>query len=286
MSSTDQKPYRKPRSKPSRKRESKNNNSAPCGFTAMIPFQLKEVIGGMIRCWRREKHQHGDRTPSVGIDRRRNRVRCFVCDELEYSSIDLVRKVLGLDTHGAINWIAARFPVPSIPKGRHLRNPDPFRSVSRVGLGGPLEMIVRSGLWANLTPSESKVLAVFCALHDQTTDKFQISYCGIRRYAGIKSDTTVARVLNRFQQMHLLKIHRARADGGLRACNSYHLTLDDPRVHDLMTKIYEGERDEIEAERQSRQEHRNMRRRVLAKKPKKTDTSDGIPDTNQLPTSA
>lgn len=57
-----------------------------------------EVVGNMVRCWRPEKHQHGDRTPSVGIDRRRNRVRCFVCDGRAYSGIDLVEKVMGYDT--------------------------------------------------------------------------------------------------------------------------------------------------------------------------------------------
>jgi len=44
MSKTDQKTCRKPRIKPSRKRASKNNNSDPRSFAAMIPFQLKEVI--------------------------------------------------------------------------------------------------------------------------------------------------------------------------------------------------------------------------------------------------
>ena len=149
-----------------------------------------EVVGDKIRCWRPENHQHGDRTPSVPIDQRRNRVRCFVCDKRAHSGIDLVQMVTGLDTCGAILWIADRFPVPSIPKGRHLRNPDPFRSVSRVGLGGRLEVVVRTGLWAHLTPSEKAVLIVLCELSDQTTGGLQISYRGIRRFAGIGSDTT------------------------------------------------------------------------------------------------
>jgi hypothetical protein len=245
-----------------------------------------EVVGNMIRCWRPEKHEHGDRTPSVGVDRRQNRVRCFVCDDREYSSIDLVQKVKGLDTRGAIQWIAARFSVPSIPKGRHLRNPNPFRSVARVGLGGMLEQVVRSGLWANLTPSEKAVLPVLCEMSEHNAEGFCISYRGIRRFAGIGSDTTVARVLDRFQRRHLLKVHRATADGGLRACNSYDLTLDDPQLHQLMAEFCESERKGIEAERLIRQEHRNLRRRVLAKKPTKPDTSDGIPDSDQVPTPA
>jgi hypothetical protein len=35
--------------------------------------------GKYLHCWHPEKHKHGDRTPSVGIDVRRNKVHCFVC---------------------------------------------------------------------------------------------------------------------------------------------------------------------------------------------------------------
>jgi hypothetical protein len=214
-------------------------------------------------------------------------VCCFICDDRAYSAIDLVQKVLGLDTRSAINWIAARFEVPSIPKGRHLPKADPFRSVSRVGLGGSLEQIIRSGLWAHLTPSERTILPVLCELRDSTKDAFEMSYRGIRRYSGIGSDTTVRAALHHFEQMHLLKIHREREAGGLlRACNSYELTLDDPRLLELMAEYYQCEQEEIEAERQSREEQRNIRRHILAKKPKQNDTSDGIPDPDQLPTSA
>ena len=216
---------------------------------------------------------------------RHNRVRCFVCDDWEYSSIDLVQKVKGLDTRGAINWIAARFPVRPIPKGRHLRKPDPFSSVFRCGLGGTLESVIRSGLWASLTAAEKAVLPALCGLSDQATDKLQISYRGIRRRAGINSDTTVARVLQRFERLHILRIHRAR-DGALRACNSYELTLDDPRLLQSMTELYESDLKEIEAEREIRQEHRNMRRRLLAKKRANSDTSGAIPDSAKFPTPA
>jgi len=239
-----------------------------------LELGLEVFDGRMMRCWRPENHQHGDRTPSVGIDPRRNRVRCFICDPRAYSAIDLVQKILGCDTRDAINWIAARFEVPSIPKGRHLPKADPFRSVSRVGLGGSLEQVIRSGLWANLTPSERSILPVLCELGDSTKDAFEMSYRGIRHYSGIGSDTTVLAALHHFEQMHLLKIHRAREAGGLlRACNSYELTFDDQRLLELMAEFYQREQKEIEAERQNRQEQRNIRRRVLAKKPINSATS-------------
>jgi len=243
------------------------------------------VIGNMVRCWRPQNHQHGDRTPSVGIDRKRNRIRCFVCDVRAHSSIDLVQMLLGLDTRAAVAWIAARFAVPTIPKGRHLTKLDPFRSVSRVGLGGSLEDVIRSGLWSHLTRSEKAVLPVLCALTDPSANGLQLSYRGIRRFAGIRSDTTVGRVLMRFEAMNVLKVHRGTSEGGLRTCNSYELMLDNPRFLQLMTDIYEWERREIEAERDSRQDERNARRReLIAKKSVAANAQQGVPESHQLPT--
>jgi hypothetical protein len=218
-----------------------------------------EVVGSMVRCWRPEKHQHGDRTPSVGIDRRRNRMRCFVCDQRAYSGIDLVQMVQAIDTRGAIKWIASRFLVPTIPKGRHLPKVDEFRGLSRVGCGGALEMVIRSGLWSQFTASERAILPVFSELTEHGTSPVTLSYRGIRRFSGIRSDSTVAAVLRRFQTMHLLHVHRGMAENGLRACNSYELTLDDPHLQKAMLEIYESERHEIEAEREYRKEQRQRR---------------------------
>lgn len=221
-----------------------------------------EVIDGMVRCWRPDKHENGDRTPSVGISRKRNRVRCFVCDAREYSSIDLVKMVLGLDTRGAISWIASRFNVPNIPKGRHLRKAGSFLNVERAGLGGALEAVIRSGLWAHMTPSEKAILPVFCGL--SATDELQLSYAAIRRFSGVRSDTTVSAVLTRFENvLHLLKVRRG-TDGNLRACNSYRLTLDDPQLREIMDEVHNAERKEIEAEQELRRERRNRRQQERA----------------------
>ena len=90
-----------------------------------------DVIGNSVRCWRPENHQHGDRTPSVGLDKRRNRARCFVCDGKALSVIDFVMSVLGVALSEAIRWIVKRHPVPDIPKGSHFkpqqRWPERFR---------------------------------------------------------------------------------------------------------------------------------------------------------------
>lgn len=63
----------------------------------------------MIRCWHPEKHAHGDRTPSVGIDVRRNKVKCFGCGDRQLSNIDLVCELRGLSPRQAATWIAERW---------------------------------------------------------------------------------------------------------------------------------------------------------------------------------
>lgn len=69
------------------------------------------------RCWRPENHRHGDRDPSIGFQRDRNRGRCFICDSHTWSNIDLVMAVRGWEMLRAVFWIAERFPVPEAPRG-------------------------------------------------------------------------------------------------------------------------------------------------------------------------
>ncbi len=86
----------------------------------------------MIRCGHPDRHQNNDRTPSVGIHVATNMVKCFGCGTKPISPLDLVMDVLGLSVRQAADWIAERFPVPTIPARKHLV--DSSRCVSRVGL--------------------------------------------------------------------------------------------------------------------------------------------------------
>jgi hypothetical protein len=84
-----------------------------------------EVYSTAIRCWHPERHQNGDRTPSVGINRKTNRVKCFGCagGSKYLSVVDLVADFLGVKPGPAIRWIDQRFKVPRIAKGARLSNP-------------------------------------------------------------------------------------------------------------------------------------------------------------------
>lgn len=76
--------------------------------------QVAEMLGldrhgNFYRCWHGEHHAHGDRTPSVGHDVKRNKLHCFGPCNKSYSTIDLVMDVLNLDLPAAAEWLAERF---------------------------------------------------------------------------------------------------------------------------------------------------------------------------------
>lgn len=149
-----------------------------------------EVNGRQAHCWRIEAHRNGDSNPSIWFDRK-NRGRCQVCDAQARSNIDFVMMILGLNTADAIRWIAQRFEVPRLPKGKHLVENQRWNPRFRVGTGDTfMETFVRSGLLAALTGAEAKVLEVLRAFADNN-GRAVISYLGIMRYTGIASAATV-----------------------------------------------------------------------------------------------
>src|SRR6266566_3040490 len=105
------------------------------------------------QCWRPENHRHGDAKPSLHFYEKKNRVCCFVCDQLGgHSNVDLVMGMLNLNVGDAVRWIAERFPVPNVkvgrPAGSALVAPMPYR----VGVhGSEWEVIVRSGMWGAMS---------------------------------------------------------------------------------------------------------------------------------------
>jgi hypothetical protein len=98
-----------------------------------------------IHCWRPDRHQHRDRTASVGIRATNNTAKCFGCGHGPIGPIDLVMDVLGMSSPAdAALWIAERFPVPSIPARRPVPS---LARAYRVGYERGLGLLVRSGLW-------------------------------------------------------------------------------------------------------------------------------------------
>jgi hypothetical protein len=228
-----------------------------------------EICGRMIRCWRPDAHQYGDRTPSVGIQLRANRVKCFVCDARRLSTVDLVMSVEGLSIFEALLWLDARFDIPRVPRGKHLAARVTSGHPFRAGVSAtPLEELIRSGLYAEMSACEIRLLDVLLVFADPETGKARLSYAGLRRYSGIKKDSTVSKGLKRLERMYSIEIIRGRGGNGLATCNGYRLTLEDSRLVARMNENQAGMREEIEVQRVLRSRARGHRVSSLAERKK------------------
>jgi len=226
-----------------------------------------EIRGRMIRCWRPEAHGHGDRTPSVGVYYRRNRVKCFGtgCEGKLLSPIDLVMSVLNVKVFDAVLWLDGRFNIPRIPKGTNLALKSKSIRPYRVSVSGfQFEGLIRSGLFAEMGDSEIRLLNVLCAYADAQTGLATLSYAALRRYSGIRKDSTVSKAVKQLERLHAVEITRGRGGNGLSACNQYRLTLEDTRLLKAQYDCYAPMRDEIEAQRKIRAKLRGRRVFLLA----------------------
>jgi len=205
------------------------------------------------RCWRPERHQHGDRTPSVGFCRKRNKARCFVCDPRALSTIDLVQQVLGSSVIEAVQWLDDRFPgAPRIVKGKHIVKRRAQEEIgTRIGVDSPWTDLRRSAfLGATMTPAEQCVLSALVELANPTTGEARLSYRTIARISGVRSDTSIARALRRLEQMSLLEINRGQDSG--RQANRYKLTAENISFQELVRAVTERMRRDIASEKELR----------------------------------
>jgi hypothetical protein len=221
------------------------------------------IVGSVAHCWRPDNHQHGDRTPSVGLFKRRNRAKCFVCDPKPLSPIDLVMSVLRLDFREALRWLTSRWEIPKAAKGKHIEHQQRWPERFRVVNGSTLGSLIRSGIWASFTPAQCKILPVLEEFADAQTRKVTISYRGIMRYSEVRSPSTVAAALRRFRSLRILSVETSRNDDGFRSCNSYRLTLDDPAFLTLANETYKKQKEAIAQERGLRAEARRQRQRTI-----------------------
>jgi len=220
-----------------------------------------KITGNMMHCWRPENHQHGDRTPSVGLSKRRNRAKCFVCDPTPLSPIDLVMSVLGLKFPAALKWMTARYKVPAMAKGEHIQRQERWPERHRVGTSASaLETLIRSGIWASLTPAQRSIVPVLDTFADAGTCRVTISYRGMMRYGGVRSQSTVATALKRFRALRFLRVETHRDKDGLRACNTYALCFDDPEFLRLANDCRQRQTEQITQERDLRKNERRKRR--------------------------
>jgi len=232
---------------------------------------LEVFATGMIRCWHPERHHHGDRTPSVGIQRRYNYVKCFGCDGKPLGPIDLVVDVRGCTLPEAIRWIAQRFEVPSIPKGKQLVKPKGH--LARYGYERPIELLLRSGLWAKMSRPAQLLAVVFVELkvegqRDESWE-LEISYRALARYSGLKSDASVSKGLKDLEGIGWLQRQRrrtGRSRGPVRETATYMVTPYSDAVRELANATAADLHAAIDEERQMRAEKRAQRIRAWRQK--------------------
>jgi hypothetical protein len=216
------------------------------------------------QCWRPKNHANGDAHPSLHFYERGNRVRCFVCDMRGgHSCIDLVMGVLGLDLSSAVQWIAERFAVPNTkigrPAGRRTADAVPFR----VGVdGSDLEVLVRSGIFGQLSPAERSILIALRLFRDTESGLTRLSYGAIMRYSGVGRRRNVSEALAKLQRLHAIQVSRGARIGLVRECSAYRVTLDDPKFLAKCNEVFRAEREEIAAERECREKLRFARRNL------------------------
>jgi len=221
----------------------------------------------MLHCWRPENHENGDRTPSVGLHFRKNRVKCFVCDAHALSPIDLVMHVRGVELPRAVAWITSRWPVPDLPHGKHVQHGERWPERFRLGTGtSAFEPLIRSGIWSDLAPSDRAILPVLETFALANSRQVTISYRGISRYSGIRSPTTVSLSLKRLRALRILSITNTRGNDGFRTCNTYRITLDDPQFLQLAQRAYEAHLEAIAQEKALRKIARSERKAVVPAK--------------------
>ncbi len=208
------------------------------------------VNGRQGSCWRIEAHANGDSNPSIWFNKK-NRGLCHVCDSQPWSNIDLVMMIQKVSIADAIRWIAQRFKVPLLPKGKHLVEHQRWTPRFRLGTGDTFtEHFMRSGLFATLTGAQAKVLLALRTFADND-GRASISYLGIMRYAGVASAATVRAALLHLQKLHLLEIVRT-VNGGFRACSIYQFTPDDPSFLAIARECYERHLGLMHAQREER----------------------------------
>jgi hypothetical protein len=123
-----------------------------------------------------------------------------------------------------------------------------------------LETLIRSGIWASLTPAQRSIVPVLDTFADAGTNRVTISYRGMMRYAGVLSQSTVATALKRFQALRFLRVEAHRDSDGLRACGSYKLCFNDPDFLKLASDCYQTHAEQISQERDFRENERRKRR--------------------------
>jgi hypothetical protein len=238
------------------------NRSLPIEAVALALGLVK--ASGLFHCWHPEKHFHGDETPSVGVWKEKNRIKCFgsACGVGPLSPISLVMDVRGIGVRDALLWLDEHFSIPRIPKRSHLK-PD-LKPASWYGHETPLELLVRSGVWRELSVPAQRLVPVLLAQKQLDTStrtaSFHLSRHAMMRYSGIGSPNGISRALEELENVHFLtRSISGPAIPPLRPVTSITLTPYSNTFMEYAQAVFGDHRKVVEAEKQLRAEMRAKR---------------------------
>jgi len=244
------------------------NRKVPIGEVARA-LDVRLEGATMVHCWHPERHQQGDRTASASILTSSNKIKCFVCNFRPKGPIDFVMDVLEMNSPAdAALWIAAHFPVPFIPTRKHLTGS--ARRRERVQNG--LALIIRSGLWAQLSPAAQAIAPVLLEMAEKENSAserltVQLSYVGITRMSGISSPNAIHRALLALSEVGLMLPPDGRTPGKLvKETARYTMTPYSQELLEMANATAQQVRDEIAAGVELRARLRKERVRVFAGK--------------------
>jgi hypothetical protein len=220
---------------------------------------------GKLHCWHPEKHKNGDRSASVGIDRRTNRVKCFGCNTKSMSVLDFVMDVHGFAIPEAIRWLDEQFDIPHIPKRKHLREAECPRF--EVGRETPMELLVRSGVWARLSPPAQRIFPVLLSWSEPDEKRryqVKMSYRAIMRHSGVRSYNAVRAALTEFREWRLVESLPVLGQSvPIRPASEYLITPYSNEFQELATAVAGEHRAAIQAERECRKQARAERLKLI-----------------------
>jgi hypothetical protein len=179
-----------------------------------------ERHGKMLRCWR-PGHTHGDSTPSMGIDFRRNKVKCFLCDDRQLSNLDLVAEHEGISLQQAAEWIADRFSVPAAGKSKsasargHYWRSKTYQKLP-LWFRPYVEGLVLDPRWSKLPPLPAKIFTILLVLllvEVLANDKYQVQVSNkdLQELSG-RGKNTVLRAIKLLKRKKLINVTRTRGD--------------------------------------------------------------------------
>jgi len=93
------------------------------------------------------------------------------------------------------------------------------------------------------------------------------------RYAGVGSRANVSNALKHLKKLHAIQMTRgSRIIGITRECNTYRVTLEDPKFLELCNEVCRATREEVERERTYRRELRAARAKAARPQNPKSQT--------------